>query len=85
MNNLMAQDYDGASNMIGTHSGAGFLFKKEHLPTLCSHCLYRSLNLSVSSANTAPRSMKDMMEVCLEISCLIKFSQKRERKLDKII
>ena len=71
--------------MLGPRGGVGTLFHEEHSSALCSHCLCHSLNLSVSSANTVSRSMKDMMDVCLEIVRLIKFSPKRERMLGKII
>ena len=84
ISNLKAQDYDGASNMLGPRSGVGCLLQEEYPSALCSHCLCHSLNLSVSSINTVSRSMKDMMDVCLEIACLIKFSLKSERKLGKI-
>ena len=72
------------SNILGPRSGVGCLLQEEYPSALCSHCLCHSLNLSVLSINTVSRLIKDMMNVCLKIACLIKFSPKRERKLDKI-
>ena len=69
--NMKAQNYDGASKILGPKSGVG--------PRLC-----HSLNLSVSSINNVSRSMKDMMDVCIEMTGFLKFSPKRDRGLGKI-
>ena len=82
---MKAQDYDGASNILGPKSGVGPQLQKEHPSALCSHCLCHSLNLSVASVNNVSRSMKDMMDVCLEIVRLLKCSPKRERFLGETI
>ena len=84
INNLKAQDYDRVSNMLEPHSKVGCLLQEEYPSALYSHCLCHSLNLSVLSINTVSRSIKDMMDVSLEIARLIKFSLKRKRKLGKI-
>ena len=82
--NMKAQNYDGAFNMLGPKSGVGPRLQKEHPCALYSHCLCHSLNLSVSSINNASRSMKDMMDVYTEMTRLLKFSPKRERDICKI-
>ena len=84
--NMKAQNYDGASNMLGEKSGVWPRLLKEYPFALYSiaSCLCYSLNLSVSSINKVSRSMKDMMDVCIEMTRLLKFSPKRERGLGKI-
>ena len=70
--------------MLGKNSGVAKRLKDEHPKALEMHCLGHCLNLSVSSVNNVSRGMKDCMDVCLEIIKLIKFSPKREAKLEEL-
>ena len=85
MSNTKAQDYDGASNILGPKRGVGLQLQKDHPSALCSYCFCHSLHLSVKSVNTVSRSMKDVMDVCLEKVRLLQFSPKRERFLRETI
>ena len=82
---MKAQDYYGASNMSVPKSGVGQQLQKERPSALCSHYLFHSLHLSVKSVNAVSRTMKEMMDVCLEKVRVFKFSPKRERFLGKTI
>ena len=84
LHDMRAQAHDGASNMLGKNSGVAKRLKDEHPKALETHCLGHCLNLSVSSVNKVSRGMKDCMDVCLEIIKLIKFSPKREAKLEEL-
>ena len=85
MKRMKAQDYYGASKMLGPKIGVGPQLLKEFPSALHSHCLCNYLNLSTASVKNMSRLMKDMIDVCVEINRLIKYSPKRERFLGQVI
>ena len=82
--NMKVQNYDRAFNMLGLKSRVGPRLQEEHPSALHDHCLFHSLNLSMSSINSASPSMKDIVDSCIEMMHLLKCIPKRKRILDKI-
>ena len=72
LDNCRGQCYDGASNMLGKKSG------------VAKHCHCHSLSLSVKEATKESKILSDAMDTSGEIAILVKYSPKREQKLESI-
>ena len=84
MQNLRAQAYDGASNMLGKKSGVATQILIEQPKALVTHCQGHSLNLGIKNTMNNCKLMKDVMGSVTEIICLVKYSPKRERMLEDL-
>ena len=71
------QAYDGAANMSGRLHGVATRFKEEEAAALHVHCLAHSLNLCLQDACRSCNSVRDSLQLVMEIIKLIKFSPKR--------
>ena len=71
------QAYDGAANMSGRLHGVATRLKEEEPAALYVHCLAHSLNLCLQDASRSCNSVRDGLQLVMEIIKLIKFSPKR--------
>ena len=76
LNDLRAQAYDGASNMVGKNAGVSVQTAAEQPKALSTHCQGHSLNLGIKTTGTNSKQMKDVMGTVTEITCLVKNSEK---------
>ena len=81
LSDLRGQTYEGASNMLRKRSGVAAEIKRVQRKAIETHCHGHSLNLSVRDATKSNRLINDVLEIVVEITKLIKFSQKREQLL----
>ena len=72
------------STMSGAKKGVGTNFKLDESRALFTHCYDHSLNLAASDSMKTSRIMEDALETTHEITKLIKYSPKREVKLEQI-
>ena len=84
LDNLRAQAYDGASNMLGKKSGVATQILADQPKALVTHCQGHSINLGVKNTMSNSKMMKDVMGTVVEIISLVKYSPKRERMLGDI-
>ena len=84
LQNLRAQAYDGASNMLGKKCGVAVQISAEQPKSLATHCQGHSLNLGIKTTMNNSKTMNDVMGTVMEIICLVKYSPKRGRMLDDI-
>ena len=71
------QTYDGASNMLGQHSGVATQILAEEPKAVVTHCHGHSLSLSVKSLTRDCDILKDTMSTAGEI-CILVFSKTGE-------
>lgn len=71
------QAYDGASNMQGRRTGVATRVLSEQPAAIPIHCCAHSLNLCLQDAGRKLICIRDALEVCREITGLIRFSPKR--------
>ena len=84
LDNCRGQCYDGASNMLGKKSGVAKQIQDIQPKAFVTHCHCHSLSLSVKETTKESKLLSDAMDVGAEIAILIKFSPKREQKLEAI-
>lgn len=81
LNQCRGQCYDGASNMLGKHSGVAVQIRELQELALETHCHAHSLSLSVKDTTKNIKILRDTMGTAGEIVILIKYSPKRENIL----
>ena len=84
LDNCRGQCYDGASNMLGKKSGVAKQFLDIQLKAFATHCHCHSLSLSVKETTKESKILSDTMDTSGEIAILVKYSPKREQKLESI-
>ena len=77
VNTCRGQAYDGAAIMSGHLRGVASRFKKEEPAALYAHCFAQSLNLCLLDASRSCTSVRDSLELLMEVVKLINFSPKR--------
>ena len=77
VNSCRGQAYDGASVMSGHLHGVASRFKEEEPAALYVHCFAHCLNLCLQDASRSCSSVRDGLELVMEIVKLIKYSPKR--------
>ena len=78
------QSYNGASNMLGKHSGVAKQICDIQPRAHPTHCRAHSLNLSVKDMTTNSKLMEDALDIAGKIVILIKYSPIREGILGDI-
>ena len=78
------QGYDGASCMSGRISGVASRFKVEEPVALYVHCLAHCLNLYRQDASRVCISIRDSLDLVIELVKLIKFYPKRTTLFEQI-
>ena len=78
------QCYDGASNMLGKNSGVAKQVLDIQPKAFATHCHCHSLSLSVKETTKECKILSETMGTSSEIAKLIKYSPKREQKLESI-
>ena len=84
VNDLRAQDYDGAGNMFGKSTDVSLQIAAEQPKALPTHCQEHSLNLGTKTTMTDSKQMIGVMETVNKIISLVKHSPKRENLLGNI-
>ena len=84
LDNCRGQCYDGASNMLGKKSGVAKQIQDIQPKAFVTHCHCHSLSLSVKETTKESKLLSDAIDIGAEIAILIKFSPKREQKLEAI-
>ena len=84
LNNCRGQCYDGASNMLGKKSGVAKQILDIQPKAFATHCHCHSLSLSVKETTKESKILSDTMDTSGEIAILVKYSPKREQKLEPI-
>ncbi len=81
---LYGQCYDGASAMSGSKSGVATRIRELEPRAFYIHCYEHALNLAACDTLKKSRVMKDVIELTLEITKLIKYSPRRENIFQKV-
>ena len=81
VNDLRAQDYEGAGNMFGKSTDVSLQIAVEQPKALPTHCQGHSLNLGTKATMTDSKQMKDVMGTVTKIISLVKYWPKRENLL----
>ena len=84
INKVRGQCYDGAAAMSGSRTGVATRILKEEPRAVFTHCYGYALNLACSDMVKKCRLMKDALDVVYEITKLIKFSPRRDAKLQSL-
>ena len=84
LNNCRGQCYDGASNMSGAKSGMAKQISDEEKRAVYTHCYRHALNLAARDAGKQSKVMRDALDTTFEISKLVKYSPKRDRRFEKL-
>ena len=78
------QCYDGASNMSDARGGVPKKIVDDESRALYTHCYSHALNLVVSDTMNKSQLCKNALYTTFEVTCLIKFSPKRNVAFEKI-
>ena len=84
LDNCKGQCYDGASNMLGKKSGVANQILDIQPKAFATHCHCHSLILSMKETPKESKILSDTMDTSGEIAILVKYSPKREQKLEPI-
>lgn len=84
LSNCRGQCYDGASNMSGAKKGVAANISAVESRAIYTHCYGHALNLAIGDTMKASKVMRDTMDTVYEISKLIKYSPKRNAKLQEL-
>lgn len=84
LDNCRGQCYDGASNMLGKKSGVAKQIQDKQPKAFVTHCHCHSLSLSVKDTTNESKILSHTMDTTGEIAVLVKYSPKREQKLEAI-
>ncbi|XP_053395723.1 zinc finger MYM-type protein 1-like [Mercenaria mercenaria] len=76
--------YDGASNMSGAKKGVATQLSSREPRAVYTHCYGHALNLAVGDTVKRSKVMRDALDTVNEMSKLIKYSPKRDSKLEEI-
>ena len=71
------QAYDGAANMQGRRNGVATRISEEQPAAIPVHCCAHSLNLCLQDTGRKLVCIRDALEICREITNLIRLSPKR--------
>ena len=82
--NCRGQAYDGAKNFQGHVSGVAKRFQKENAAALPVHCLAHCINLSLQEAAQKVKSVREGLNLAMDVIQLIKLSPKRQVLLENI-
>ena len=72
LDDCRGQTYDGASNMMGKHSGVSTKISEEQPKAIATHCQGHSLSLAVKSLTKECPILRDTMGTVGEICVLVK-------------
>ena len=79
---VVAQTYDGASNMQGRYDGVQKMIRDKFAPfTAKLHCVNHQVQISVKEMNKQPNIIKRVTDNCYVIAKIIKYSPKRVTQL----
>lgn len=81
---IRGQSYDGAANMSGSKNGVVKKIQQIENKAIYIHCNGHILNLATGDSVKKTKILADSLDIAYEISKLIKFSPKREAKLEKL-
>ncbi|XP_053398113.1 zinc finger MYM-type protein 1-like [Mercenaria mercenaria] len=84
LSNCRGQCYDGASNMSGAKKGVATQLSSREPRAVYTHCYEHALNLAVGDTVKRSKVMRDVLDTVNEMSKLIKYSPKRDSKLEEI-
>ena len=84
LDNCRGQCYHGASNMLGKKSSVAKQILDIQPKAFATHCHCHSLSLSVKETTKESKILSDTMDTSGEIAILVKYSPKREQKLESI-
>ena len=84
VNDLRAQDYDGAGNIFGKSTDVSLQIAAEQPKALPTHCQGHSLNLRTKTTMTDSKQMNGVMGTIAKVISLVKHSPKRENLLGNI-
>ena len=84
LSDLRDQIYDGAINMPGKRPGVAAQIKRVQPKAIETHCHGHSVTLSAKDATKSNRLINGVLEIIVEITKIIKFSQKREQFLGAV-
>ena len=84
LDNCRGQCYDGDSSMLGKKSGVPKQILDIQPKAFATHCHCHSLSLSVKETTKESKILSDTMDTSGEIAILVKYSPKREQKLESI-
>ena len=84
VNDLRAQDYDGAGNMFGKSTDVSLQIAAEQPNALPTHCQGHSLNLGTKTTMRDSKQTNGVMGTVTKIISLVKHSPKRENLLGNI-
>ena len=82
--NCRGQAYDGARNFQGHVSGVAKHFQEETAAALPVHCLAHCINLSLQEAAQNVKSVREGLNLAMDVIQLIKLSSKRQVLLENI-
>ncbi|XP_052809306.1 zinc finger MYM-type protein 1-like [Mya arenaria] len=78
------QCYGGASNMSGAKRGVAANITTEEPRAIYTHCYGHALNLDVGDTIRGSKVLRDTLDAVREISKLVKFSPKRDRRFEEL-
>ncbi|XP_041369742.1 zinc finger MYM-type protein 1-like [Gigantopelta aegis] len=84
LSNCRGQCYDGASSMSGAKKGVAVNISSRESRAVYTHCYGHALNLAVSVSVKGFKVMRDSLDSVYEISKLIKYSPRRDTKLEEL-
>ena len=84
LDDCRGQTHDGASNMMGKHSGVSTKISEEQPKSIATHCQDHSLSLAVKSLTKECSILRDTMGKVGEICVLVKYSPKHQKMLGKL-
>ena len=76
--------FDGASTMMGCHSGVATLFKRLNGTIIVVHCFGHGLDLEVKSLCQKHNDTKGCFDTVTEVAKLVKKSPKRQASLKEL-
>ena len=83
LSNCRGQCYEGSSDMCGARNGVATKLLQEESHALYTHCYAQALNLAVADTIKSKLCI-DTLDTAFEVTCLIKFSPKRNAAIEKI-
>ena len=84
LDNIRGQCHDGASNMLGKKSGVVKQILDIQPKVFATHYHCHSLSLSMKEVTKELKILSDIMDTSDDIAILVKYSSKREQKLESI-
>lgn len=78
------QCYDGAKNMAGARKGVASQIRHEEPRATFLHCFGHALNLAAGDTVKKNKTLRDTLDITLELSKLLKYSPRRDAIFERL-